>query len=56
MQRTVDRIVGASKLPLSIVIVGVGGADFTNMVGSLSLFPLNIANIIILCEIGNSRC
>ena len=37
MQRTVDRIVGASKLPLSIVIVGVGGADFTNMVSSLSL-------------------
>lgn len=31
MQRTVDRIVAASKLPLSIVIVGVGGADFTNM-------------------------
>ena len=33
MGRTVDRIVAASKLPLSIVIVGVGGADFTNMVG-----------------------
>lgn len=32
MQSTVDRIVGASSLPLSIVIVGVGGADFTNMV------------------------
>ena len=32
MQNTVDRIVGASSLPLSIVIVGVGGADFTNMV------------------------
>ncbi len=32
MERTVDRIVAASKLPLSIVIVGVGGADFSNMV------------------------
>ncbi len=31
MARTVDRIVEASKLPLSIVIVGVGGADFSNM-------------------------
>ena len=32
MQRTIDRIVGASRLPLSIVIVGVGGAEFANMV------------------------
>ncbi len=32
MTRTVDKIVAASRLPLSIVIVGVGGADFTNMV------------------------
>ena len=32
MARTVDKIVEASKLPLSIVIVGVGGADFSNMV------------------------
>ena len=32
---TVDRIVAASRLPLSIVIVGVGGADFKNMVSSL---------------------
>ncbi|XP_064406207.1 copine-9-like isoform X1 [Halichondria panicea] len=31
MSRTTDRIVAASKLPLSIVIVGVGGADFTKM-------------------------
>ncbi|KAL5473572.1 hypothetical protein EMCRGX_G028068 [Ephydatia muelleri] len=31
MANTVDRIVAASKLPLSIVIVGVGGADFKNM-------------------------
>ena len=37
MQRTVDRIVAASKLPLSIVIVGVGGADFTNMVSFYNL-------------------
>ena len=33
MDKTIDRIVAGSKLPLSIVIVGVGGADFTNMVG-----------------------
>ncbi|KAL5473586.1 hypothetical protein EMCRGX_G028088 [Ephydatia muelleri] len=31
MANTVDRIVATSKLPLSIVIVGVGGADFKNM-------------------------
>ena len=36
MNRTVDRIVGASKLPLSIVIVGVGGADFSNMVSKIA--------------------
>ena len=34
MANTVDRIVAASKLPLSIVIVGVGGADFKNMVST----------------------
>jgi hypothetical protein len=32
MDRTIDRIVAASKLPISIVIVGVGKADFSNMV------------------------
>ena len=32
MHRTIDRIVAASSLPLSIVIVGVGGANFTKMV------------------------
>jgi len=32
MEQTVDRIVKASTLPLSIVIVGVGGADFSAMV------------------------
>ena len=32
MAQTVDRVVAASRLPLSIVIVGVGGADFKNMV------------------------
>ena len=31
MRRTVDLIVDSSTLPLSIVIVGVGSADFTNM-------------------------
>ena len=32
MKQTVDCIVQASSLPLSMVIVGVGGADFSNMV------------------------
>ena len=31
MQKTIDEIVAASKLPLSIVIVGVGKADFDAM-------------------------
>ncbi|KAL5473575.1 hypothetical protein EMCRGX_G028072 [Ephydatia muelleri] len=31
MSHTVNKIVDASRLPLSIVIVGVGGADFKNM-------------------------
>ena len=32
MNDTIDRIVKGSSLPLSIVIVGVGGADFSAMV------------------------
>ena len=31
MQETIDYIVEGSKLPLSIVIIGIGDADFTNM-------------------------
>lgn len=31
MQETIDAIVAASGLPLSIVIVGVGLADFSSM-------------------------
>ena len=31
MDRTIDQIVSASTLPLSIVIVGVGSADFSKM-------------------------
>jgi len=31
MKRTIDCIVEGSKLPLSIVIIGIGDADFTNM-------------------------
>ena len=31
MQQTIDQIVRGSDLPLSIVIVGVGSADFSNM-------------------------
>ena len=31
MEKTIDLIVSATELPLSIIIVGVGEADFTNM-------------------------
>lgn len=31
MQQTIDQIVRGSSLPLSIIIVGVGDADFTSM-------------------------
>lgn len=31
MKETIDEIVRGSNLPLSIVIVGVGNADFSNM-------------------------
>jgi hypothetical protein len=31
LQASIDQIVRASRLPLSIIIVGVGSADFTAM-------------------------
>ena len=31
MDRTIDLVIQAAQLPLSIIIVGVGNADFTNM-------------------------
>lgn len=31
MQETIDEIVRGSSLPLSIIIVGIGNADFTAM-------------------------
>lgn len=31
MQKTIDQIVRGSELGLAIIIVGVGGADFSNM-------------------------
>ena len=32
MEQTVDLLVGNCNLPLSIIIVGVGNAEFSNMV------------------------
>lgn len=31
MEKTIDLIVSNCELPLSIIIVGIGSADFTNM-------------------------
>ena len=31
MDQTIDLVIKAGNLPLSIIIVGVGSADFTNM-------------------------
>ena len=31
MRETIDQIVDASKLPLSIIIIGIGDANFDNM-------------------------
>lgn len=31
MEATTTSIVAASRLPLSIIIIGIGNADFTNM-------------------------
>lgn len=44
MDQTIDKIVQAANLPLSIIIVGVGNADFTNMNrldGDNGLFSMN---------------
>ena len=40
MEETIDRIVKASTLPLSIVIVGVGSADFSAMVSSYIIYQV----------------
>ena len=31
MRETIDQIVEASKMPLSIIIIGIGDANFDNM-------------------------
>lgn len=31
MDRTIDLVIQAANLPLSIIIVGIGNADFSNM-------------------------
>ena len=46
MQEAIDRIVEASDMPLSIVIVGVGGADFKMMVKTH--FP-NLDYVLLIC-------
>ena len=53
MNKTIDRIVEASKLPLSIVIVGVGQADFTNMASNNYFRTLYH---VILFNCGQSMC
>ena len=38
MNDAIDRIVKASKLPFSIIIVGVGDADFSAMASHVKLY------------------
>ena len=40
MNETIDSIVEGSKLPLSIIIKGIGNADFTNMETDDDKIPL----------------
>lgn len=57
MANTVDRIVDASNLPLSIVIVGVGGADFSNMVSAYHTFQRSsYLRCVCVCAIGSVGC
>ncbi len=52
MEKTIQRIVGATSLPLSIVIVGVGDANFEKMVTvTTELHPLTTKFVT-----GNLRC
>ena len=53
MANTVDRIVAASKLPLSIVIVEVGGADFKNMVSTRTLMAYMYVYLVHTCMWGS---
>jgi len=48
MEQTVDRIVKASTLPLSIVIVGVGGADFSAMVSYMCILLQHFRDFVLL--------
>jgi vacuolar-type H+-ATPase subunit F/Vma7 len=43
MRETIDEIVECSKLPLSVIIVGIGDADFTNM-GILDADDMTLMN------------
>ena len=41
MENTIDKIVEASDEALSIIVVGVGNADFSQMVGKDTAIPLS---------------
>jgi hypothetical protein len=53
LQETIDAVVKASDLPLSILIVGVGSADFKSMevylYPSLNFFSLAWLQLSMLC-------
>jgi len=50
LQETIEALVKASDLPLSILIVGVGGADFTEMEVIVFLISLIIDSQVTTCS------
>lgn len=56
VQETIDALVKASDLPLSVLIVGVGAADFTQMeVRLLSLYVLTCIYVPLLFTGGRAK-